>query len=135
MENFEKSTMQKVCTDLAKTLPAVIYSAILRLQTPERNKAGRLGAKAGRLGGTNTSGIRGKLMQLRRTKATVTNTVFGWRGVAAAGAAVGGTAVICLVGMSLLSAVIGGAATSSSGGSAEGYLAQAQRYVDDDSIG
>ena len=47
----------------------------------------------------------------------------------------GGTAVICLVGMSLLSAVIGGAATSSSGGSAEGYLAQAQRYVDDDSIG
>ena len=46
-------------------------------------------------------------MQLRRTKATVTNTVFGWRGVAAAGAAVGGTAVICLVGMSLLSAVIG----------------------------
>lgn len=99
------------------------------------NKAGRLGAKAGRLAGTNTSGIRGKLMQLRRTKATVTNTVFGWRGVAAAGAAVGGTAVICLVGMSLLSAVIGGAATSSSGGSAEGYLAQAQRYVDDDSIG
>ncbi len=60
------------------------------------NKAGRLGAKAGRLAGTNTSGIRGKLMQLRRTKATVTNTVFGWRGVAAAGAAVGGTAVICL---------------------------------------
>ncbi len=99
------------------------------------NKAGRLGAKAGRLAGTNTSGIRGKLMQLRRTKATVTNTVFGWRGVAAAGAAVGGTAVICLVGMSLLSAVIGGVATSSSGGSAEGYLAQAQRYVDDDSIG
>ena len=37
MENFEKSTMQKVCTDLAKTLPAVIYSAILRLQMPERN--------------------------------------------------------------------------------------------------
>lgn len=35
--NFEKSTMQKVCTDLAKTLPAVIYSAILRLQMPERN--------------------------------------------------------------------------------------------------
>ena len=30
--NFEKSTMQKVCTDLAKTLPAVIYSAILRLR-------------------------------------------------------------------------------------------------------
>ena len=81
----------------------------------------RLENKAGRLAGTNTSGIRGKLMQLRRTKATVTNTVFGWRGVAAAGAAVGGTAVICLVGMSLLSAVIGGAATSSSGGSAEGY--------------
>lgn len=37
MENFEKSTMQKLCTDLAKTLPAVIYSAILRLQMPERN--------------------------------------------------------------------------------------------------
>lgn len=34
---LEKSTMQKVCTDLAKTLPAVIYSAILRLQMPERN--------------------------------------------------------------------------------------------------
>lgn len=100
------------------------------------NKAGRLGAKAGRLAGTNTSGIRGKLMQLRRTKATVTNTVFGLaRRGRGRGAAVGGTAVICLVGMSLLSAVIGGAATSSSGGSAEGYLAQAQRYVDDDSIG
>ena len=69
------------------------------------NKAGRLGAKAGRLAGTDTSGIRG------------------------------GTAIVCLVGMSLLSAVIGGAAASSSGGSAEGYLAQAQRYVDDDSIG
>ena len=47
----------------------------------------------------------------------------------------GGTAIVCLVGMSLLSAVIGGAASSSSGGSAEGYLDQAQRYVDDDSIG
>ena len=57
------------------------------------NKAGRLGAKAGRLAGTNTSGIRGKLMQLRRTKATVTNTVFGWRGVAAAGAPGGGVGV------------------------------------------
>lgn len=34
---LRKSTMQKVCTDLAKTLPAVIYSAILRLQMPERN--------------------------------------------------------------------------------------------------
>ena len=37
MENFEKSTMQKVCTDLAKTLPSVLYSSILSLQMPERN--------------------------------------------------------------------------------------------------
>ena len=43
------------------------------------NKAGRLGAKAGRLAGTDTSGIRGKIMQLRRTKAAATNTVLGWR--------------------------------------------------------
>lgn len=34
---LRKEYMQKVCTDLAKTLPAVIYSAILRLQMPERN--------------------------------------------------------------------------------------------------
>ena len=32
-----RNTMQKVCTDLAKTLPTVMYSAILHLQMPEKN--------------------------------------------------------------------------------------------------
>lgn len=34
---LRKEYNAKACTDLAKTLPAVIYSAILRLQMPERN--------------------------------------------------------------------------------------------------
>lgn len=108
----------------------------LREKRLER-KADRLGAKAGRLAGTDTHGIRGRIMLARRTKATATNTVFGWRGLAAAGAAAGGTVLLCVLGTSLLSAMMGGAqdAANSTGGNAESYLAQAQKYVDDDSIG
>lgn len=100
-------------------------------------KAGRLGAKAGRLAGTNTSGVLGKVMQARRTKAAVTNTALGWRGVAAVGAGAAGFLLVGALGMSMFSAILGGAAGegNGSGGNAETYLEQAQRYVDDDSIG
>ena len=103
---------------------------MVRRQSRLVRKSGRQLRKAARLRGED-GGLLGKLMRLRRAKASLTDTMLGWRGAVALAGGVGAVLIVVLLVIVLSSFVVIDAGDSDGGdvGSLTGVEAQMASYL------